>query len=225
MNYRKREYNMKKETKDLLERMRASFDTEFTNADKLAMSGNCNGTCFLFDIYAKKHPEDIELDTDDLTDEELDEFIYSFQDEVEEVESKYTDEEFEAIMNEYHAPKNDDEKFKQIVTMQVYAAPEFRPELTNEDKEFIINYFRDMPAEEFDADCHDVAEFKDDYKLVTGLDNATDVYFRADDENLVRKFDRFATVIYNLCDAECAGFEYLFYLLNLCKIQYKLAVI
>lgn len=215
---------MKKETKELLERMRASFDAEFTDADKLAMSGNCNGTCFLFDIYAKKHPEDSELDTDDLTDEELDEFIYSFQDEVDEVESKYTDEEFEAIMNEYHAPKNDKEKFEQIVNMQVYAAPEFRPELTNEDKEFIINYFKDMPVEEFDAECHEVAEFKDESVLVTGLDNVPDVYARADYENLVRKFDRFATVIYNLCDAECAGFEYMLYLLNLCKIQYKLAV-
>lgn len=215
---------MKKETKELLERMRASFDTEFTDADKLAMSGNCDGTCFIFDVYAKKHPEDIELDTDDLTDEELDDFLDSFQDEVDEVESKYTDEEFEAIMNDYHAPKNDKDKFEQIVTMQVYAAPEFRPELTDEDKEFIVNYFRDMPVEEFDTDCHDVAEFKDDYKLVTDLENASDTYFKADDENLVHKLDEFATVIYNLCEADCAGFEYMFYLLNLCKIQYKVAV-
>lgn len=119
--------------------------------------------------------------------------------------------------------KNGEDKFKQLVTMQVYAAPESRPELTDEDKEFIINYFKDMPVEDFDADCHDVVEFKDDYKLVTGLDNAADVYFRVDDESLVRKFDRFATVIYNLCDADCAGFEYMFYLLNLYKIQYKVA--
>ena len=215
---------MKKETKELLERMRASFDTEFTDADKLAMSGNCNGTCYLFDVYAKKHPEDIELDTDDLTDEELDDFIYSFQDEVDEVESKYTDEEFIAIMDAYHAPKNDKEKFDQIVLRQVYAAPEFRLELTNEDKEFIINYFKNMSAEEFDSDCHEVTEFKDDYVLVTSLENAPDVYFRADDEHLVHELDKFATVIYNLCEADCAGFEYLFYLLNLCKIQYKVAV-
>ena len=93
---------MKKETKELLEKIKTSFDKEFTNAEKLSMSINCDGTLALFDIYAKKHPEDPQFDYDDLTQKELDSFLYDIQDQVEELEDSYTDEEFTAITDEYY---------------------------------------------------------------------------------------------------------------------------
>ena len=138
--------------KDYLERVKKSFDTEFTQAEKLSCSGNCDGTLHVFEIYAEdKHPEDtdfidnyVDYFDEDWYQELEDEYLDYFMNTIDEIESQLTDEEFEEITNDYYSPKTDFDKFEEIMLKCILAAPEFRREITSEDQEMVAKVLRSL---------------------------------------------------------------------------------